>query len=193
MANTYVNKVVVNGTTKLDLTSDTVAADKILTGFTAHDRSGAPITGTCAYDSDTSDATASSAEILATKTAYVAGSKLTGSMVNNGSVTGTITAKGVAYTIPQGYHDGGGKVNISSSELSKLVPANIKKDVTILTVRGTYGGEAISAQARTVTPSFTQQVITPGTGYDYLSQVTVNVIPVTEVDNAQGGVTLTVG
>lgn len=41
-----VNKVVVNGTTRLDLTADTVAADKLLSGYTAHSASGASITGT---------------------------------------------------------------------------------------------------------------------------------------------------
>lgn len=46
MANQYVNKVVVNGQTQLDLTSDTVDAAHLAQGFTAHDKSGAPITGT---------------------------------------------------------------------------------------------------------------------------------------------------
>lgn len=193
MPNQYVNKVVVNGTTKIDLTGDTVAADKLLTGYTAHDRSGATINGACTYDADTSDANATAAEILATKSAYVAGTKLTGSMVNNGSVTGTISTKAGTFTVPQGYHDGGGSVSIASAEQAKLIAGNIKKDIVILGVTGTYGGEAISAQAKTATPSFTQQVITPDANYDYLSQVTINVIPVTESDNAQGGITLTVG
>lgn len=40
-----VNKLVVNGVTKLDLTGDTVDANKILSGYKAHDKSGAQITG----------------------------------------------------------------------------------------------------------------------------------------------------
>lgn len=44
--NPYKNKVVYNGQTLIDLTGDTVAADKLLQGYTAHDASGAPITGT---------------------------------------------------------------------------------------------------------------------------------------------------
>lgn len=48
MANQYVNKVVVNGVTKLDLTEDTITPDKLTEGYTAHDASGAPITGTMA-------------------------------------------------------------------------------------------------------------------------------------------------
>lgn len=47
MANAYVNKVdLADGTTLIDLTSDTVAAGKMLSGTTAHDASGALITGT---------------------------------------------------------------------------------------------------------------------------------------------------
>ena len=44
--NQYVNKVEYAGQTLIDLTSDTVTADKLLQGYTAHDKSGALITGT---------------------------------------------------------------------------------------------------------------------------------------------------
>lgn len=40
-----INKVVYGNNTLIDLTSDTVTADKLLEGYTAHDRSGALITG----------------------------------------------------------------------------------------------------------------------------------------------------
>ena len=40
------NKCVINGTTYLDLSSDTVTADTLLEGYTAHDKNGAEITGT---------------------------------------------------------------------------------------------------------------------------------------------------
>ena len=43
--NQYVNKLVVNGVTKLDLSGDTITADKLASGYTAHDASGAPIIG----------------------------------------------------------------------------------------------------------------------------------------------------
>lgn len=192
MANQYINKVVYGGNTLIDLTSDTIRADKLLTGYTAHDKSGAPITGTCPYDADTSDADATAAEILLTKTAYVNGNKLTGTMPNNGAVTGTITTKAQEYTIPQGYHDGSGKVAIDTTEQAKIIADNIKEGVEILGVTGTYTGEGVTAQAKTATPATTQQVVLPDTGYDYLSQVTVLAIPYVETDNAAGGVTVTI-
>ena len=191
--NQYYNKIIYGGTTLIDLTGDTVTAADILTGVTAHDKSGAPITGTCNYDSDTSDATAVVAEILATKSAYVRGSKLTGTMPNNGSVTGTITAKAQEYTIPQGYHDGSGKVSISSTEQAKIISTNIRQGITILGVEGEMSGtEDVNAQAKTVTPATTVQTVTPDTGYNYLSQVTVNAISYVETDNAAGGKTATI-
>ena len=65
-----INKVIYGGRTLIDLTGDTVTADKILSGFTAHDKGGEPITGTCEYDVDSSDATAAVAEILQGKLGF---------------------------------------------------------------------------------------------------------------------------
>lgn len=87
----HYSKVVVNGETIIDLTADTVDAAHMLTGYKAHDKKGAPIVGTCNFDANTQDANAAAAEILTGKTAYVKGSKVTGSMPNNGGVEGTIS------------------------------------------------------------------------------------------------------
>lgn len=191
-SNQYINKVIYGGQTLIDLTADDVAASDVLSGKKFHLPSGEPKTGTCPYDADTSDATAVAAEILATKTAYKNGSKLTGTMPNNGAVTGTISAKAEQYTVPQGYHDGSGKVSISATEQAKIIAGNIKAGIEILGVTGTYAGDSISAQAKTATPTTAQQTILPDTGYDYLSQVTVAAIPYTETDNTAGGKTVTI-
>lgn len=191
--NQYVNKIIYGGTTLIDLTQDTITADKLAKNITAHDKSGATITGTSTLDSDTTDATAGVAEILATKTAYARGSKLTGTMPNNGSVTGSISTKAQNYTIAQGYHDGSGKVSISSTEQAKIIAENIRQGITILGVEGSMSGtEEVNAESPTVTPSLISQTITPSTGYNYLAQVTVNAIPYTETDNAAGGKTVTI-
>lgn len=195
MADKNISKVVYGGKTLIDLTADTVTADKLLSTYTAHDKSGAPIIGSCTFDADTSDATAAVAEILAGKTAYVNGNKLTGTMKNNGAVTGTISKKAEAYSIPIGYHDGSGKVSISSTEQAKIIAANIRAGVSILGVTGTMSGtEGAKAQAKTATPSTSQQTILPDSagGYNYLTQVTVEPIPYTESDNAAGGTTVTI-
>lgn len=191
----YYSKIVINGVTKIDLTADTVDAAHLLEGFTAHGKNGAPITGTCTFDADTGDATATAAEILTGKTAYVTGSKVTGSMVNNGGVEGTISDLDTPYTIPQGYHDGSGTVEIDAAEKSKIVGDNIRQGVTILGVEGTMiGTEDVKAQSKTVKPTFSEQQIIPDSpDYNYLSQVTVQAIPVSEAVNEQGGYTLTVG
>ena len=194
MADKKVNKVVYGGTVLIDLTGDTVTADKVLTGYTAHDKSGATITGTCNYDVNSEDATVAVAEILTGKTAYARGSKITGTMPNNGAVTKTISTKTQEVSIAQGYHDGSGKVSISSTEQAKIIPTNIRDGVTILGVTGTMSGtEGARAQAKTITPTTKVQNVLPDDGYNYLSQVTVNAIPYVESDNSAGGTTVTIG
>ena len=103
-----VNHVIINGKTVVDLRNDTVSADKLLKGVTAHDKTGAKITGT---------------------------------MPNNGAVSGSIATKDGQYTVPKGFHDGSGKVGIASAEKAKLIPGNIKSGVKVLGVTGSYSGE----------------------------------------------------
>ena len=195
MANSYNNKIVLaSGEVLIDLTGDTVDAAHVLDGFTFHDKSGAPVTGTCTYDSDTSDDTAAVGEILSGKTAHARGALLTGTMPNNGAQMGSISTKTQEVIIAQGYHDGSGKVSILADEQAKLIPSNIREGITILGVEGTMSGsESVVAQARTVTPKFTQQVISPEDGYTHLSQVTVQPITVSYSDNSAGGKTVTIG
>ena len=194
MANQFKNKVIYNGTVLIDLTADTVTADKILATYTAHDKSGNIITGTCDYDVNSKDATVGVSEILKGKTAYAAGKKLTGTMPNNGAVTLTIDTVAGVVKVPQGYHDGSGTVSILPAEQAKLIAENIKQGISILGVTGTLEpSSAIKVTTKTVTPKPTKQTITAGEGFDYMSEVTVEAIPYAETDNPQGGVTVTIG
>ena len=92
-SNPNINKVIYGGNVLIDLTGDDVSVSDVLSGKKFHLPSGASASGTCNYDANTSDATANEAEILYKKTAYKNGQKLSGTMPNNGGITGTISSK----------------------------------------------------------------------------------------------------
>ena len=139
------------------------------------------------------DATVTAAEILKGKTGYARGSKVTGTMLNHGAVTGSISGKDDSYVVPVGYHDGSGVVKIDDTEKAKLVPSNIRSGVSVLGVEGNMTGtEDVNAQTKTVSPSTVQQTILPDEGYNYLSQIVVGAIPYVESSNSAGGTTVTI-
>lgn len=87
---------------------------------------------------------------------------------NRGAVSATVQ-EGDTYTIPAGYHNGSG------------------------TVSGVSGGGNYTLQSKTITPTKSQQSVTPDSGYYGLSDVTVNAIPeayqnVSSVNAAAGDV-----
>lgn len=195
-----ISKVIYDGRTLIDLTSDTVDAAHLLKDYTAHGADGTSVTGTCTYDSDTTDANATAAMILAgtaqaPNTAYVNGTKVTGTMPNRGGNNITISSL-TDVTIPSGFYDGSGSAGISSTEKAKIVATNIREGVEILGVTGSMSSEeGVVAQSVSVTPSSSVQTIVPDSsqGYNYISQVTVAAIPYVETPNAANGITVTIG
>lgn len=187
------NKIVYGGQVLIDLTADTIEDGKVLLGYKYHGPDGEIHTGSCTFDLDTSGATVKASEILIGKTAGARGSMITGEMPNNGAVAAKISTVGGEYIVPLGYHDGSGRVTIDPTEAAKIIAGNIKAGVSILGVTGTYSGEAVTAQTKTVDPLTTAQTVLPDADYDYLSQVNVNAIYYNEADNAAGGKTVTIG
>lgn len=96
---------------------------------------------------DTKDGTATSDKIISGYTAYVNDNKITGSIPNVGSYQGDIYLKDFNHTIPEGYHDGTGKVSIAQTEQNKIKAENIKFGVNILGQEGNFtaDGTAIAS------------------------------------------------
>ncbi len=192
-SNPYINKVIYGNDTLIDLTNDDVQASDVQSGKYFHLPTGERVQGINTFDADTSDATATAAEILVTKTAYKAGSKLTGTMPNRGAVTLEIDDVDDELSIANGYHDGSGIAKIDATEKAKIIAGNIKDGVSILGVLGTYTGEGVTAQTKSATPYTTAQTILPDSGYDYLAEVDIAAISYVETDNSAGGKTVTIG
>ena len=192
-----ISKVVYGNQTLIDLTSDSVVASALLSGYTAQGPDGEAISGACTFNADTTDATANSNAILNGYTAYgSAGTKITGNMTNIGKQTSTITTKAQSVSINAGYHDGSGTVSIAAAEQSKIIAENIREGVTVLGVLGTMSGsEDVKATSFTAT-AYTSSVSylpTDFGDYNYFSAVTVDAIAYATTTNAGGGWTATIG
>ena len=130
---------------------------------------------------DTSDATATVDDILINKTAYANNEKLTGTMPNNGTLNYTPTTS--QQNIPAGYTNGGSIAAVTATIDSNIKQSNIKAGVTILGVQGNVEPDKPD-QTKTCTPTTSQQVIQPDTGYE-LASVTVNAVDHTIDNNIQ--------
>lgn len=195
MADNPAAKVVIgNGRVLIDLTGDSIKPEVLLNGYTAHGPDGKPMAGTCDYDANTQNANAAPGEMLAGSTAWVRGRLVEGNMPRNESVEGYIQTADGSYVIPYGHHDGGGKVMIDPTERAKIKPENIRSGVTLLGVPGSMTGtESEKRQEKTVTPGFSDQTVVPDAGYTCLTSVKVGAIPIQEIPNEAGGITVIIG
>lgn len=190
------NKFIVGSEVKLDLSKDSVVENKLLKGITAHNSEGEPIVGECTFDADTSDATMTASTLLENETGYAGGKKLTGLMPNVGEFIGTITDKNTPITIPYGCHDGSGKVGLSQEDIDEIIPENIREGIDFLGVMGKMSGtEGVKAENKEVTPTLSDQILTPDadSGFNYIAKVTVKAIPIVESPTPGGGTTLSIG
>ena len=209
MAVTNVNQLLISGKVVFDVTNDTVTPNDLVKGVTAHDKSGAPITGTLKV-LDTSDANATRNDIRIGKTAYINGIKVLGNLSEDTLLAYdekygesnidlfqrksgvTVDGQGIDYyaieiTAPKATaydcicsSNTRMRVTPLASAFGNATAADVAKGKTFtseagLMVTGTYEPTSTepTLQAKTVTPTATEQVITPDTNYDGLSQVTV--------------------
>lgn len=139
---------------------------------------------------ETSDADAVADEVLGGAIFYVNGERREGSMPDKGAGGGTISTKDGSVSIPEGYYNGQGSVKISDTEKQKIIASNIRKNVSILGVTGNMDPqEGVVEQAKTVTPTKSQQTVSPDSGYTHLSQVTVEAIPAAYITTTDANAT----
>ena len=97
---------------------------------------------------DTSEADASSADLLSGKKAFTNSGEISGGMTNNGATGGEISTKAGTVTIPAGYTSGG-SVQLKASAVTDLVSSSIVSGKTILGVNGSATLPSISQDSTT--------------------------------------------
>ncbi|MCD8036030.1 MAG: hypothetical protein LUE88_01410 [Clostridiales bacterium] len=106
-------------------------------------------------------------------------------IADNGAVSQKLTASQNSYTVPAGYHNGGGTVSIDTEE--RVLTANGEYTPTtgkVISKVTVSVNNAPNLQEKSITPTKSAQSVLPDEGYDGLSSVTVGAIQESYADVA---------